>query len=157
MSTDEGTRVRQASLGLRIWRIILIVLCLFVAIGALAGLCIAFIPGLDALVGADEIIPVLQQTPYVGSYINSLIIPGIFLLLLVFLPQLTASIHLLRWRKRQYRSGISAGAFLIVCMIGELILIPSFLAWIYLGIGAAQICVGVVCLVLRSRNRNKFI
>jgi len=152
MSADQYGNRKQASKGLRIWRLILLILSLFVGVSAIVGCCIAFIPGVSTLVGADAIIPALQEVPYIGSFINTLIIPGIALLILVLIPQVNACVYILRKYKGQYNSAIFAGVLLVACMIGELVFIPSFLAWIYLVIGALQVCIGCVCLVLRGRQ-----
>ena len=140
----------QTNKGYKIWRRILLALCLFIAIGAVGGVALAFIPAFSAFAGADEIVPALQQAPFVGQYINSLVIPGFALMLLVLIPQSIASICMLRKRPRQINAAVIAGVLLMVCQIGELALIPNPLSWIYLTLGAIQIFVGIMCLRLKD-------
>jgi len=132
------------------WRRILLFLCLFIGIGAIGGCALAFIPGLGALAGADEIVPALQQAPFVGQYINSLVIPGFALMILVLIPQGIASIFLLKKHPRQYRVAIIAGVLLVACEIGELVLIPNPLSWIFLVLGIVEIVAGYMCLRLKD-------
>jgi len=147
MSTGQAGSKDQNSKSFRIWRRILVFLSIFNAIGAIGGCCIAFIPGLAASVGADVIAAQLQQnTPFVGQYIQTLFIPGLALLLFVFVPQIIASILLLRKRPKQYIAGIVCGGMLVCVEIVELILIPNPLSLIYLIIGIVQTIAGIMCL-----------
>ncbi|MCL2528950.1 MAG: hypothetical protein FWE41_01240 [Coriobacteriia bacterium] len=140
----------QSNTSYRVWRSILLGLCLFIAAGAVGGAALAFIPALSAFSGANEIVPVLQQAPLVGQYINSLVIPGFALMLLVLVPQGLACICMLRKHPRQIDAGIFAGVMLIVCQIGELVLIPNPLSVIYLTLGAIQIFAGIMCLRVKG-------
>jgi len=141
---------KQPNKGYQIWRRILLVLCLFIGIGAIGGCALAFVPAFSAFSGADEIVPVLQQAPLVGQYIDSLVIPGFALMILVLIPQGIASILLLRKHPRQIHAGIIAGALLVACEIGELVLIPNPLSWIFLALGVIQISAGIMYFRMRA-------
>ncbi|MCL2808019.1 MAG: hypothetical protein FWD27_07700 [Coriobacteriia bacterium] len=60
--------------------------------------------------------------------------------------------HIIKKYRGQYRSGIIAGILLVVCTIGELILIPSFLSWICLSLRVAEIVIGLICIRLKAQK-----
>ena len=127
-----------------IWRRVLLGLCIFVGIGALAGGGLAVIVPDGSLMSAQELIPVVQKAPLVGPYIDSLLIPGLALLLLVCLPQAVAAILLLRRHPAQYRAGIICGVFMAAVTIGELVILgTNFLSWLYLSFAVVEIVAGM--------------
>jgi len=140
------THDNQGNKGHKLWRRILLGLTIFVAVGALFGGGIAVVSPHSAFMGAAVLVPVLQELPLVGPAIDSLFIPGAMLLLFVFVPQTLAAVQLLMRRATQYRAGIICGALLAVFTVVELIFIPNFLSWIYLGFGLIEVLCGVLCL-----------
>ena len=121
----------------------LLILCFFVGVGALGGGITAYIS--PETMGASSIIPLLQEIPSVGPYINSYIIPASALLLFVFVPQAIATVLLLRKHSRQFIGAIVSGAFLAVFTIVELIFVYNYLSWLYLAFGVIEIVTAIVC------------
>ena len=122
------------------WHRALMILCLFVGIGALGGGAMGLISPDGSLIQAQTIITDLQKnTPFVGQYIDSLVIPAIALLLFVCIPQTTAGILLLRRHSLQYTAGILVGAMLIVFTFVEMILLPNPLSILYMIFGVIEI------------------
>ena len=142
----------QAKSGKRykVWRRILLVLSLFSGVGAIWGVFIAVMQTTTgSFMGAESILPVLQEAPLVGQHLTTLLVPGILLLLFCCIPQLTAGILLLRKAARQYRAGLICGILLVVFTIGEIILMENFLSWIFMFLGIIEIWASVVCLKSR--------
>lgn len=148
--TDKRFRI-STSKSSRIWHRVLLILCVFISVGAIFGFVIAVVQTTTgSFMGSEAIVPSLQEVPVVGRYIDSLIIPGVALLIFVFAPQVIAGILLLRRHLKQYTAVIIGGILLAVFTIGELVLIPSFLSWVFLFFGIVEICAGVFC--LRQRH-----
>ena len=135
-----------------IWHRILLILCAFVGIGALAGSALALIAPDGSLMAAQELIPILQGLPLVGKYVDSLFLPGCALLLFVCIPQMLAALLLLRKHPKQYAIGLIGGLLLSVFTVVELVIMPSFLSWVYLLFGVIEIVSSLVCSLSAQRT-----
>jgi len=145
MSETQKTISKTGS-SFKVWHRILVFLCLFSGIGAIWGVIMAIIQTVTgAFAGTETILPTLQEVPLVGQYLNTLLLPGILLLLFCCIPQMTAGILLLRKQRTQYRAGAIVGILMVVFTVGEIILMPNFLSWIYMFLGIVEIVAGVVC------------
>jgi len=131
---------------IRLWRRILLGLCIFAGIGALGGGVLAVVAPDGSLLKAQELIPVLQAIPIIGQYLDSLLIPGCALLLFVFLPQILASALLRRKHPRQYFVASIGGALVVIVTTVELIVLGlNVLSWVFLFYGFVEIVVGLYC------------
>jgi len=146
MEMSQRNQGHQTTKRHTIWRRVLLVLCLFVAVGALGGGGLVVIAPDGSLLGAQAIIPELHNIPLVGPHLDSLLIPGCALLLFVFVPQTIASILLLGKHPKQYTAGIICGAIMAVFTIVEIVFLPNFLSWIFLFFAVVEICAAVLCM-----------
>ena len=129
---------------------LLLVLCLFNGIGALFG-------GVGGMVapeffGSSQLVPILHELPFIGPYINTLVIPASTLLLFIFVPQSVAATLLLRKHPGQFIAVIICGILLVAFTAVELIVIPNPLSWVYLFIGVVEIVIAIVCLKIPSKT-----
>lgn len=150
MDSIQKQRKNEAAKSYRVSHRILLGLCVFVAAGALGGGGMAVVQPSGALMSAQALIPVLHEIPLVGQYINSLLIPGLVLLVFVFIPHLIAVILLFKTHTKQYFASIICGALLIAVTTGEVILLGSnFLSWLYCAFGAIEIILSFSILLTR--------
>lgn len=123
----------------------LTIMCILVAVGALGGGVLAIAAPDGSLIQASELIPVLQKIPVLGAFMDSLLVPGIILLIFVFVPQTVAAVLLIKKHPRQYRAGMVAGVFLSLITICELIFMGSnVLSWVFLVLGFVELGVAFI-------------
>jgi hypothetical protein len=133
-------------------RIYLIAISIFVSVGALYGGVAAFIS--PNFMGAEQLVPIFQDLPAIGSCINSLTLPASTLLLFIFLPQAIAAVLLLRKRSSWFVAVVICGVILAIFTIVELIVIPNVVSVIYLAFGLSELA--IAWLLFSKRKRVDF-
>ncbi|MCL2889240.1 MAG: hypothetical protein FWE65_02320 [Eggerthellaceae bacterium] len=130
---------------MKVFRRLLLGMCIFMGVGALGGGLAALIAPDGSLMGAQELVPVLQEIPFFGQFIDSLALPASALLLFVFVPHAVGILLLIKRQPQQYIAGMVCGLFVVVFTAVELVLIPNFLSWIFLFLGLVEAGAGFLC------------
>ncbi|MCL2757582.1 MAG: hypothetical protein FWD43_05840, partial [Coriobacteriia bacterium] len=147
MPTDSATKKQENpdEQALTLYHRLLFVLCVVCAVGALGGGIAALLSPDGTFLSAQDLIPVLHALPLVGQYIDSLTIPAIALLVLIFLPQTVAILFLLKHFRGRYLIGIVCGVILVVFTAVEIAFMPNVLSWIFLFAGVFEAGAAVMC------------
>jgi len=142
---DTSVAVRDATgterRAIRFRHRFLLGISLFNAIGALFGGTCAFL--IPEFMGASLLVPLLQEIPIVGPFIDSLAWPAAALLLFICLPQSVAAAMLLRGARWRYIAALICNTFLIIFTTVEILVMPNPLSWAYLLLGVVGVAVSV--------------
>lgn len=141
----------------KVFRIILIFWCLFIGIGALAGSFLFFTHPKGDLMGMSEILPYFRILPFADVLFQDFIFPGIALLIVNGLTNLTASVFLILKKKIGIILGTIFGFTLMLWIIIQFIILPTnFMSILYFIFGCLQLVSGYICFVFFKRSLFTF-
>lgn len=126
---------------------------LFIGIGAVGGAVAMFIDPLGKTTGMSALLPFFQVLPFADRLFKNLIFPGIALLIVNGLTNLTAA-ALLFGRKKigEILGGIFGVTLMLWITIQFVILPPNFMSSIYFVFGIAQAITGALTLIGRAQS-----
>ena len=136
-------------------RKLLIFWTLFVAIGAVGGaLCMIFDPSGKTL-GMDEMLPYFQVLPFADVLFQNFLFPGIALLIVNGLTNLTAAILLLKKEKLGVILGGIFGVTLMLWICIQFYMFPlNFMSTAFFVFGALQAITGLLALKFLQREKQ---
>lgn len=141
----------------KIWRKVLIFWTSFVGLTALYGSVLMFIDPTGKRTLMDGLIPGMQVLPFSDILFQNLIFPGISLLIVNGLSNITACILLIQNRKLGINLGITVGLTLMLWILIQFIIYPTnVLSISYFFIGVLQLLSGVICKIGYYQMNFKF-
>lgn len=87
----------------------------------------------------------LASTPF-----RDFFLPGVFMILLISLPSLTAALFVITQKPQAASQGIVSGSLLIFWIITQLILVPG-----YMGLSILYLILGILILLVSLQLRGK--
>ena len=142
---------------LKAFRIILIFWTLFIGLGAVLGSTCMEIDPTGKIMGMETLLPYFQVLPFADALFQNYIFPGIALLIINGLSNLTASIFLFLKKKTGYILGTVFGITLMMWIIIQFVIFPAnFMSTIYFIFGFLQMVSGICCLIFYRQTQFKF-
>ena len=136
-------------------RIILLVISLFVGLGALAGGITMIIN--PKLMGVDELLPYLRKLPFGDKLYNDCTFAGIMLIIVNALTNFVASALIISKKKIGVILGMIFGITLMMWISIQFYALPAnFMSILYFFIGVIQCVVGIAALVFNKQTRFTF-
>jgi hypothetical protein len=137
-------------------RAVILFLTAFVGVGAVGGAACMIIDPTGGLMGMEPLLPYFQKLPLASVLFQSFLFPGISLLIVNGLSNLTAFVLILREKKAGYVLGWVFGITLILWICIQLWLfapdVPT-LDVIFLSVGIVQLIVGYMAFVYFMQAR----
>ncbi len=135
---------------LRKW---LLFFCFFVGIGAVGGAAGMMADPTGKLMGMDALLPYFQVLPFAGALFRNLFFPGLALLIVNGLTNLTAAGLMLGRKPAGARLGTLFGVTLMLWITIQFVIFPfNYMSTAFFVIGALQCLTGVA--LLRARKRE---
>lgn len=134
-------------------RRILLFWTLFVGIGAVAGATGMLVAIDGSAMGMQPILPYFQVLPFADVLFQNFLFPGISLLIVNGLTNLTAAVFLLRKKKLGFILGGIFGITLMMWICIQFVIMPTnFLSISYFIFGLLQAITGYCCLVFYKQE-----
>ncbi len=134
----------------KVLRRIMIFWTLFIGIGAVAGTIMMLVAS-DAM-GMTPMLPYFQVLPFADVLFQNFIFPGIALLIVNGITNLTAAYFILKNKKIGAYLGCIFGITLMLWIVIQFIIFPmNFMSTIYFIFGALQFLCGVAYIVVLKR------
>ena len=138
-------------------RRILIFWTLFIGIGAVAGSAGMLLDPTGKAMGMDAMLPYFQVLPLADMLYRDFVFPGIALLMVNGVTNLTAAVLLIRRRKSGIRLGMLFGMTLMLWIcIQFYIFPPNVMSTMYFVFGLLQAITGYSCLVFYQQEQFTF-
>ncbi len=135
----------------------LIFWCLFIGVGAVAGAAGMFADTSGAAMGMDAMLPYFQKLPFADVLFKNYLFPGIALLLVNGLTNLTAAALLFRKTKTGVVLGGVFGVTLMLWICIQFYIFPlNFMSSIYFIFGLCQAVTGYACYVFYCQEHMDF-
>lgn len=141
----------------KISKIILIIICAFVGIGAVYGSICMFIDPTGRILKMDNLLPYFRVLPLSNIFFKNYIFSGISLLIVNGIPNICASILLLRENKKGILLGLILGFVLMLWITIQFIILPNnILSKTFFIIGLFQVVIGYATYVYYEQKQFKF-
>lgn len=132
----------------KVFRIALIIITLFVGIGAFGGGLAMLIEPSGKSVGFDALLPYFQVLPFANVLFQNFLFPGAALIIVNGITNFVSAFLLFNKKKSGIISGMIFGITLMAWITIQFVIFPpNPLSIIYFCIGFVQFVVGYVCLV----------
>ncbi len=142
---------------LNLFRKILIFWTLFIGLGAIAGGIGMEVDPSGKVLGMDQMLPYFKVLPFASSLFQDLVFPGIALIIVNGISNLTASVFLFLKKKTGYILGLIFGITLMMWICIQFVILPvNFLSTIYFFFGLFQAITGVACLIFLKQTKFVF-
>lgn len=140
---------------LKIFKVLLLILTIFVGVGAVfGGVCMLIEPD-GRLVFLDTMLPYFQVLPFAEVLFQDYVFSGIMLILINGVTNLVATVLILKNKRSGYALGTVFGITLMLWISIQFVIFPFFaIDLVYFIIGALQVIIGYVALV--SYNQENF-
>ena len=140
---------------LKIFKVLLLILTIFVGVGALfGGVCMLIKPD-GSLVFLDTLLPYFQVLPFADVLFQDYVFSGIMLILINGITNIVASILILKNKKIGYVFGTIFGITLMLWITIQFAIFPFFVIdLVYFILGVLQFIFGYIALV--SYNQEYF-
>ena len=141
----------------KIFKVLLLVLALFVGIGAyVGGICMLIKPD-GSLLRMENLLPYFQVLPFADIVFQDYVFPGIALIIVNGISNTVASILIIRNKRIGYVLGTLFGFTLMLWIIIQFAIFPmNALDIIYFTLGTLQLIIGYVALVSYNQHFFKF-
>ena len=141
----------------KIFKVLLLVLALFVGIGAyVGGICMLIKPD-GSLLRMENLLPYFQVLPFADIVFQDYVFPGIALIIVNGISNTVASILIIRNKRIGYVLGTLFGFTLMLWIIIQFVIFPmNALDIIYFTLGTLQLIIGYVALVSYNQYFFKF-
>ena len=141
----------------KIFKVLLLVLALFVGIGAyVGGICMLIKPD-GSLLRMENMLPYFQVLPFADIVFQDYVFPGIALIIVNGISNTVASILIIRNKRIGYVLGTLFGFTLMLWIIIQFVIFPmNALDIIYFTLGTLQLIIGYVALVSYNQYFFKF-
>ncbi len=138
-------------------RKVLIFWCLFIGIGALAGGIGMLSDPTGKVMGMDVVLHYLQVLPFADVLFQNYVFPGIALIIVNGITNITASILLFMRKKSGIILGAIFGVTLMLWIVIQFIIFPmNFMSILYFIFGIMQAITGYMCYVFYSQETFDF-
>ena len=135
---------------------ILIFWTLFVGIGAVGGAAMMFLNPDGSLTGMDGMLPFFQVLPFADVLFQNFIFPGIALLIVNGISNLTAAVLLIKNRRIGVLLGGLFGVTLMLWIVIQFIIFPlNFMSTVFFVFGVLQAATGYAALVFLKQEEFK--
>ncbi|MBO4706100.1 MAG: hypothetical protein J5647_10230 [Spirochaetaceae bacterium] len=142
---------------LKIFKNILLFWCFFIGLGALWGGIAMLIKPDGSILHMQDLLPYFQVLPFADVVFQDYVFPGIMLILVNGVSNITAAILILRNKKIGFILGTVFGFTLMLWIIIQFIIFPSnFLSNTYFVFGVLQLITGYAALVSFNQVNFKF-
>ena len=142
---------------LKIFKNILLFWCFFIGLGALWGGIAMLIKPDGSILQMQDLLPYFQVLPFADVVFQDYVFPGIMLILVNGVSNITAAILILRNKKIGFILGTVFGFTLMLWIIIQFIIFPSnFLSNAYFVFGVLQLITGYAALVFYNQVNFKF-
>jgi hypothetical protein len=141
----------------KIFKILLLFWCFFIGLGALWGGTAMLIKPDGSILHMQNMLPFFQVLPFAEILFQDYVFPGIMLILVNGVSNITAAILILRNKKIGYILGTVFGFTLMLWITIQFIIFPSnFLSNTYFVFGVLQLITGYASLVFFNQVNFKF-
>lgn len=131
-----------------IFRAVLSFFTIFVGIGAFAGAICMFIDPSGKILQMDGLLPYFEVLPFSDVLFNDYVFPGIALIIVNGISNLTAAVLLLKGKKSGIICGMIFGVTLMLWITIQFVIFPTnALSIIFFITGALQLLSGYICFV----------
>ena len=138
-------------------RRLLLFWCLFIGIGAVGGSAGMLLDITGGLMGMTPLLPYFQVLPFADALYQDFLFPGIALLLVNGVTNLTAAVLILRRRKSGILLGTIFGVTLMLWITIQFVIFPAnILSTAYFLFGLLQFVTGCVCLIRIKQAAFRF-
>ncbi|MBO4509476.1 MAG: hypothetical protein J5747_12680 [Spirochaetaceae bacterium] len=142
---------------LKFLKILLLFWCFFIGLGALWGGTAMLIKPDGSILHMQDLLPYFQVLPFADVVFQDYVFPGIMLILVNGVSNITAAILILRNKKIGFILGTVFGFTLMLWIIIQFIIFPSnFLSNAYFVFGVLQLITGYAALVSFNQVNFKF-
>ena len=141
----------------KVFRVLLLVFCFFIGLGALYGGTAMLIKPDGSLLRMEQMLPYFQVLPFADILFQDYIFPGISLIIVNGVSNLTAAVLILCKKRIGYVLGTVFGFTLMLWIIIQFVIFPAnVLSTLYFIFGVLQLIVGYVALVSYNQVNFKF-
>lgn len=142
----HSSRYERARRALLFW-------CLFVGVGAVAGAVGMLVAPDGSALGMQTMLPAFQVLPFADILFQDFVFPGISLLIVNGLSNLTAAALILRKKLIGVKLGMAFGVTLMLWIVIQFIIFPfNVLSTAYFVFGIIQAATGYAALVFRKQE-----
>ena len=141
----------------KVFRVLLLIFCFFIGLGALYGGISMLIKPDGSLLRMEQMLPYFQVLPFADILFQNYIFPGIALIIVNGITNLTAAILVLCKKRIGYVLGTIFGFTLMLWIIIQFVIFPAnVLSTTYFILGVLQLICGYVALVSFNQVNFKF-
>ena len=141
----------------KVFRVLLLVFCFFIGLGALYGGIAMLIKPDGSLLRMEQMLPYFQVLPFADVLFQDYIFPGIALIIVNGITNLTAATLILCKKRIGYVLGTIFGFTLMLWIIIQFVIFPAnVLSTTYFILGVLQLVCGYVALVAYNQVNFKF-
>ena len=128
--------------------------CLFIGIGAVAGAVGMLVAPDGSALGMQAVLPAFQVLPFADVLFQDFVFPGIALLIVNGLTNLTAAVLILQKKLLGVKLGALFGITLMLWIVIQFIIFPfNFMSTVYFIFGLIQALTGFAALVFEKQER----